>query len=70
MTKFEQLCKIEGMTEEDMLRSATFDSECYGICSNKECDYTTEVESDQTKGWCEICNTPTVKSCCILAGII
>lgn len=43
---------------------------CWGICTNPSCDYTTEVEPDQSHGFCEICETQTVKSCAVLAGII
>ena len=70
MTKLEQLCEIEGLTVEELVKSGTFDGTCYGICTNEGCEYTTEVEPDQTQGWCEVCNTQTVKSGLILAGII
>lgn len=70
MTKLERLCEIEGMTLEDILREGTFDGTCYGICTNKGCNYTTEVEPDQEHGWCELCDTQTVKSALILAGVI
>jgi hypothetical protein len=35
-----------------------------------DCDYATEVEPDQDRGWCESCGTNTVKSALILAGLI
>ena len=53
-----------------MLEDATYDSVAAGICMNPGCDYTTEVEPDQGHGWCEACETQTVKSCLLLAGII
>ena len=68
MSKLTELAKSEGMTLEGMLEEATLDGVCPGICRN--CDYTTEVEPDQDKGWCENCNTNTVVSCLILAGLI
>ena len=40
------------------------------ICMNQGCDYTTDMEPDQTKGWCECCNTNTVASALVLAGLI
>ncbi|MBE3145398.1 MAG: hypothetical protein IMZ61_15975 [Planctomycetes bacterium] len=70
MSKLGDLARIEGMTEEELLEQATYDSVAKGICTNPGCDYTTEVEPDQDKGYCEVCNTNTVKSCLVLAGII
>lgn len=53
-----------------LLEDCISDSVCPGICMNKGCDYTTEVEPDQSRGYCEICGTKTVKSCLVLAGLI
>ena len=69
-SKLQQLAEIEGMSEEELLEQGTFDSLCYGICVNPGCDYTTQVEPDCRAGWCELCDTQTVKSACVLAGII
>jgi hypothetical protein len=68
--KLEILAENEGMTVEEMLEQATFDSVAKGICSEPGCDYTTEVEPDQDKGYCEGCGGQTVKSCLVLAGVI
>jgi hypothetical protein len=57
-------------TLEELLEAVFSDSVSPGICMNDGCDYTTEVEPDQTQGWCEVCGTNTVKSAPILAGII
>lgn len=70
MTKLEKLAKIEGSTIESLLEEAVMGNNCKGICMNKSCDYTTNIEPDQEKGYCEICGTNTVKSVCILTGII
>ena len=70
MSKLSDLAELEGMDEMEMLEEATFDSVAKGICTNSGCDYTTEVEPDQDMGWCELCETLTVKSCLVLAGII
>lgn len=70
MNKLQKLAEIEGRTIEEILEAATFDGACPGICMNPDCDYTTEVEPDQSKGWCENCNTKTVKSALRLAGMI
>ena len=51
--KLSQLVDSEGYPElEELLRDATFDSACPGICLTDGCDYTTEVEPDQDRGWC------------------
>ena len=68
MNKLEQLAQSEGMDVETMLEQAVIDSVVPGICMN--CDYTTGVEPDQDKGFCEMCNTQTVQSCLVLANII
>lgn len=68
--KLKDLGEIEGMEEMEMLEKATFDSVAYGICVNEDCDYTIEIEPDSTDGWCPECETNTVKSCLVLAGII
>jgi len=71
MDKLETLAEIEGYEDvEDMLRDATFDSVAKGICMNEDCDYTTEVEPDCRDGWCENCDSNTVQSCLVIAGMI
>ena len=76
MTKLEKLAADYGFDNVmDMLEEAT---ECLAhcfriapaICINSDCDYTTDMEPDQDRGWCEECETNTVQSCLILAGII
>ena len=52
----------------DMLQETVMDNISPGICP--DCFYSTEVEPDQDKGWCEECESGTVKSALILAGII
>lgn len=68
--KLNLLADIEGMDVMEMLEQASFDGISPGICTNPECEYTTTVEPDQDKGWCEICETKTVISCLMLAGVI
>lgn len=71
MNKLEQLIDIEGYaSSEEFLKENVHDSVCPGICMNDGCDYTTIVEPDQDRGWCEACETNTVKSGIMLAGII
>ena len=70
MSKLKTLARIEGMDEIALLEAATFDSVAHGICKTPGCDYTTTVEPDQDRGWCEECNAGTVVSCLVLAGVI
>jgi len=69
--KLTMLANIEGFEDSmQMLEEIMVDSVNPGICTNEDCDYTTEVEPDQDKGYCEVCGTQTVKSALILANII
>ncbi|MBF0430531.1 MAG: hypothetical protein HQK83_04590 [Fibrobacteria bacterium] len=71
MSKIEKLIEIEGFDDPlEFLSQFVHDSVCPGICSIPGCDYTTDVEPDQEGGWCEHCETNTVKSGIVLAGII
>lgn len=69
-TKLQKLAEIEGYSIDDLLQAATFDSVSPAICINPDCDYTTEMEPDQDRGWCEVCEQNTVQSALILAGLI
>ncbi len=59
--KMDILCEAEGIDME-RLEEIVHDSVSPGICMNKDCDYTTDVEPDSRTGWCEACDTQTVKS--------
>jgi hypothetical protein len=39
------------------------------IRMNAGCDYTDYLEPDQKRGWCDNCQTNSMKSCLILAGV-
>jgi len=69
-SKLDKLAEIEGMSIEEMLEEGTYDSVARSICINPGCEYTTMMEPDQDRGWCEECNTGSVVSCLVLAGII
>jgi hypothetical protein len=62
------LLEIEGLTFEEMAENSLMDGTCPGIC--RRCGYTTEVEPDQGRGWCEECEANTVVSGLVLAGLI
>lgn len=70
MSKLSDLAEISGMDEMELLENGTFDSVCEGICINPDCDYTCTVEPDSDSGWCEECESNTVTSALMLAGII
>jgi len=68
--KLQELSEQYGMSCEEMMEQATFDSLAPSICMNEDCDYTTDMEPDQSEGWCEVCGTNTVKSILVLMGIL
>jgi hypothetical protein len=69
--KLKKLVEIEGYDDDAaLIADAALDSACPAICMNADCDYTAEMEPDQRQGWCELCNTNSMKSALVLAGII
>ena len=69
--KLMKLCELEGFDNvEDVLFSKITDSVCPAICMTEGCDYTTEMEPDQDRGFCEVCGGQTVASALALAGLI
>jgi len=69
--KLAKLLEIEGYDSLEEMADAVFsDSVSPGICTNDDCDFTTEVEPDQDRGWCDECSTNTVKSALMLTGLI
>jgi hypothetical protein len=64
-----ELMEDYGYTELDALvAECVYDSVSPAICT--VCGYTTDMEPDQDRGWCEICEKGTVKSALILLGMI
>ncbi len=59
--KLDVLCKEEGL-DFDSVGDLMIDSVNPGICMNEDCNFICEVEPDQHYGWCENCETGTVKS--------
>jgi hypothetical protein len=69
--KLRTLMDIEGFDDSLALAEATaMDSVCPAICMNEGCDYTSEMEPDQTQGFCEECRTGSMKSALVLMGFI
>ena len=52
----------------DFMNDYGLDSIVPGICV--ECGATYEYEPDQARGWCECCESNTVKSGLVVLGII
>ena len=68
--KLMKLCEAEGLTcLDDLLSAAMCDGVCPAICMTEGCDCTTEMEPDQTEGYCEACGGNTVVSALVLAGM-
>jgi len=68
--KLEHLAEAYGLTVEEMLAEYGTDSVVPGICMNRGCDYTDELEPDQQEGRCDVCGTNTVTSLLVLLGVI
>ena len=64
----QELSESFGMSIESMMEQSIMDGVSPAICV--KCGYTTEMEPDQDRGWCEECEGNTVKSALILAGVI
>ena len=70
VSKLDQLARWRGMSVMEFIDAYALESMSPGICMNPDCDYSTEVEPDQREGWCEECDTPSVQSGVVLAGLI
>lgn len=69
--KLKKLAELEGFEDPfNLLSCNQIDSVVPGICMNEGCDYTTQVEPDSREGWCEACETNTVRSCLVLGGVL
>jgi hypothetical protein len=71
MTKLQLLMEIEGWDDSlAFLEHCSSDSVVPGICCKRDCEFTTEVEPDCRNGYCDECDSQSVKSALVLAGII
>jgi hypothetical protein len=69
--KLMQLAEYEGHESvDDMLEACAIDSVSPAICTKPDCSYTTEMEPDQDRGYCEACGKNSVVSALVLAGLI
>ena len=69
-SKLQTLAEMLDMSADELLESAATGSVVPGICTNDGCDFTGEYEPDQDAGWCQMCDTGTITSALILAGVI
>jgi len=69
-SKLDKLASVWGLSVSEFIDSYALEGVSPGICMNPDCGYTTEVEPDQTEGWCEECETCSVRSGVVLAGLI
>ena len=69
-SKLDQLASAWGLSVPQLIDLCALDDVAPGICMNPGCTYSTEVEPDQSAGWCEDCETRSVRSALILAGVI
>lgn len=69
--KLQELLDIEDIDSLDALFELSIrDTVCPGICMNEDCSFVVDYESDQDAGWCIECETNTVVSALVLAGLI
>ena len=54
----------------EMIEAYAFESMVPGVCKDTDCLAVTDVESDQDRGWCPVCNKTTIVSCLRLWGVI
>ena len=70
MSKLQTLLEQEGLESDEFLEEYALEACVPGICMNSGCDATYEYEPDQSEGWCEVCETNSVKSGLVLIGVI
>ena len=69
--KLTKLLAAEGYDTLEGLAEAAFgDSVSPAICTDPDCDHTSEMEPDQDAGYCESCGKNTVVSALVLAELI
>jgi hypothetical protein len=69
-SKLDCLAREWGMRTSEFIEEYALNDVVPGICMNPDCDFTAEVEPDQTEGWCEECEMRSVRSGIVLAGLI
>lgn len=71
LDKASALAESEGFVDPmELAFQRGLDSVQPGICTNKGCNYTTEVEPDCVFGWCPECGDGSVASIGILMDLL
>jgi hypothetical protein len=70
VSKLDTLARESGMSVMEFIDAYALESMSPGICMNSDCDYTTEVGLDERAGYCLSCQTTTIRSGIVLAGLI
>lgn len=66
----EMLQEQYGSSIDELMEQATMDSVAASVCMNDNCEFTDEYEPDCRDGHCPNCDTNTVQSILVIAGII
>ncbi len=69
-SKLDQLASTWGMLVSELIQTYALDEVVPGICMNPGCTHSSEVEPAERKGWCEECETRSVTSALVLAGLV
>jgi len=69
-SKLDNLVEICGLSVTSFIEEYALENVVPGICMNPHCDFTAEYEPDQREGWCEECETGSVRSGLVLASLI
>lgn len=68
-SKLDLLAREWGKSVMEFIDAYALETLSPGICMNPDCDYTTEVGLDERAGYCPFCQTPTIQSGIVLAGL-
>lgn len=68
--KLEDLADEYGWTVDELFAEESFDGTAPGICMRRGCRFVEDYEPDQEEGWCPECQTNSVCSVLVLAGLI
>jgi hypothetical protein len=70
VSKLDTLVRESGMSVMEFIDAYALESTSPGICMNPDCDYRAEVGLDERAGYCPSCQTATIRSGIVLAGLI
>lgn len=68
--KINKLCQEWGyISYINMMKDYQPENMSPGICMNENCNFTDDVEHDQSNGFCEVCEEKTVASIFAIIGV-